>query len=93
MRASVLRWLFCLLLALPGAARAQQPDSEGFVKESLPPDMNPKKENISATPLVAAAYGFIWLAVLGFAVSVALRSRRLEEEVAALRRRLEGRGG
>jgi CcmD family protein len=51
------------------------------------------RENLPATPFVAAAYGFIWLAVLTYVVVTARRVRRVEGEIANLRRRVESGGG
>jgi|GEM_PF-2576068 len=50
-----------------------------------------KGESIPADRLVGAAYGFILLAFVTYAVSVALRGRRVEEELDALRKKLEGK--
>lgn len=91
---------FALALALScttpfvSAARAQapaaKPDAEGFVPEARPMDMTnaAAKENIPATPLVAGAYGFIWLAVLVYVGTVAARAGRLTKEVAVLQQKL-----
>jgi CcmD family protein len=38
---------------------------------------------------VAGAYGFIWLAFLGYVVVLARRTRRVHEEIEELRRKLE----
>ena len=84
------------LLGAPAAApTAPVPDKEGFVPESRPAEMGAARvdESVPAKPLVAAAYGFIWLAVLVYVGTVAVRARRLEQEVAALRARLDGKGG
>jgi CcmD family protein len=51
------------------------------------------RENLSATPFVAAAYGFIWIAILVFVVVTARRIRRVEGEIANLRRRVDPGGG
>ena len=92
--------LFALALAsctaFVPAARAQapaaqaKPDAEGFVPEARPMDMTnaAAKENIPATPLVAGAYGFIWLAVLVYVGTVAARAGRLTREVAVLQQKL-----
>jgi hypothetical protein len=80
-----------LLLAVGGVAvAAQQPkDNDGF--EPVNGDMMQRGESIPANRLVAAAYGFIFASVTVFAVSVAVRSRRVEEELAELKRKLESR--
>ena len=48
-----------------------------------------QQESIPAPALIGAAYGAIWLIVLAFVWSVLSRSRRLEEEIASLERRLD----
>ena len=45
-------------------------------------------ESIPAAPLVAVAYGFIWLAVRGFVVFTLQRTRKLEGEIADLAERI-----
>lgn len=64
------------------------PDSEGFVPDSRPANMTNVEEGIPAAPLVATAYGFIWLAVLVFVGLTARRTRQLETEIAQLAERL-----
>ena len=89
------RWLAgCVLglLTLGGPALSwAQPagkDKDGFEAVSRPPNMTVENESVPAGPLVAAAYGFIWAAVLVYAGSVAVRARRLNAEVEDLRRKL-----
>lgn len=76
---------------IKAGAGAPKADSEGFVPESRPADMTnaAAKENVPAAPLVATAYGFIWLAVLVYVGTVAARTTRLTGEVTALRRRID----
>jgi CcmD family protein len=64
------------------------PDSEGFVPDSRPANMTNVEEGIPAGPLVATAYGFIWLAVLVFVGLTARRTRQLETEIDQLAERL-----
>ena len=64
------------------------PDSEGFAPDSRPASMTNVEEGIPAGPLVATAYGFIWLAVLVFVGLTARRTRQLETEIAQLSERL-----
>ena len=73
-------------LAAPTVARAQnyQP-VEGHVRESIP-----------AAPFLAAAYAFIWLAVLIYVALVARRLGRVQGDMNELRRRVDrdlGGGG
>jgi len=76
--------------AAPGAVK---PDAEGFVPDSRPANMNTVDESIPAAPLVATAYGFIWLAVLGFVLVTLQRTRRLEQEIADLSERINNPSG
>lgn len=70
----------------PAGAKA---DDQGFVPESRPAEMTTTVEAwIPAGPLVATAYGFIWLMVLAFVVAVAVRTARVEREVAELASKL-----
>lgn len=68
-------------------------DSEGFVPDRRPANMNSVEEGLPAGPLVAAAYGFIWVAVLVFVGFTAMRTRQLETEVAQLAERLPPTAG
>lgn len=71
--------------AAPAAPAAPVPDKDGFVPESRPAEMTTNVEaGLPAVPLVAGAYGFIWLMVLAFVVSTALRTGRLEREIGEL---------
>lgn len=92
-----LRWLsaaaLCLAMATPalaGPPDEKDKDKEGWSAVSRPADMNPEAESVPAAPLVAGAYGFIWVAVLVYVGTVAQRARRLQAEVDALRKRLPG---
>jgi CcmD family protein len=48
-------------------------------------------ENIPAGKLLAAAYGFIWVAVVVYVVVLARGLARTNAEMAELRKRVEGR--
>lgn len=78
--------------AEPSAAApkaAPVPDAEGFVPESRPANMTTVDASIPAAPLVAVAYGFIWLMVFGFVVFTLQRTRKLEREIAELAERIK----
>ena len=94
-RATCLALLMFALLAAP--VRAQQPAGrqpqaqpptaaqEGFV----PVDQLPKpQDTIPAPRLVAAAYGFVWVAVLVYVWSVRRRLTTVEREMQAIGRRV-----
>jgi len=77
--------LLAALLAAPGAALAQppQPSPDEFVPmEEVPPE-----EQIPAINLVAAAYGFVWIVVVGYVWSLGRRLQKAEGEIADLERR------
>jgi CcmD family protein len=74
-------------LAQSVPAAAPQKDAEGFVPVNG--DMMQPGESIPASRLVALAYGFIFSAVLVYVASVARRSRRVEQEMDALKRKLQ----
>lgn len=73
-----------LLTAAPVAGSAIQPQPP---KEFVPVEEIPPGEQIPAINLVAAAYGFIWLAVLGYVWSINRRLRQVESEIADLEAR------
>ena len=83
-------WLAVLMLAVPAAAFAQQPPKppDGFV----PVDQLPGQEALPATPLVAAAYGVAWAAVLIYLFSIWKRLQTVEREMAEIARRIDGGG-
>jgi hypothetical protein len=79
-----------VLLALSAPAFAQAPpkqDADGY--EKVDGSMTAPGESIPAANLVAGAYGFIFAAVTVYAASIAARSRRVEEEMDELKRKLE----
>ncbi|MFO0574449.1 MAG: CcmD family protein [Polyangia bacterium] len=74
----------------PVAPVAPQPDKDGFVPESRPAEMTGSVEaGLPAVPLVAAAYGFIWLMVFGFVLSTLSRTSRLQREIRELAGKLD----
>jgi CcmD family protein len=81
MRASILS---AALLAAPAIVDAGQPQPP---KEFVPVDEVPPGEQIPAINMVAAAYGFAWVAVLGYVWSIARRLKDVETELADLESR------
>jgi len=77
-----------MLLAVPAVAFAQPPAQEGFV----PVDQLSGQEEIPAAPLVAAAYGIAWAAVLIYLFSIWKRLNAVEREMADVARRIEAGG-
>ena len=75
--------MFVLLLAgvVPLAAQQQPPAEFVPVKDA------PQAEQIPAMPLLGAAYGFIWVGLLGYVWSIARRLKTVELELASLESR------
>jgi len=73
------------LVAAGGADRvfAQQQPPPDFV----PVENAPAGEQIPAMPLLGAAYGFIWVGLLGYVWSLARRLRQVEAELTELESR------
>ena len=82
MRLRVFVLLACLMAA-PAGARAQQQPPPDFV----PVENAPQGEQIPAMPLLGAAYGFIWVGLLGYVWSLARRLQKVEAELAELESR------
>ena len=91
-------WLVAaLIVGLSVSAFAQTPPPqatpgtlEGFVRmsEAAP------REVLPATPLVFYAYAFVWLVLIGYVFSIWRRMARVEQDLAAVQRRLQdGAGG
>jgi len=81
---------FPLSAAFADPAPQAKPPGEQWEAADLRP-MQGKGETFASTTLVTAAYGFIWVAVLGFVASVWLRGRRVERELGELRAAIERR--
>lgn len=81
-------WMFVLVVFVTIASTTfagQPPAQEGFV----PVDQLPGQEQLPAAPLVAAAYGVAWAAVLVYVWTVWRRLGKVERELADVSRRLE----
>ena len=78
-------WLLCVcLIAMPIAAMAAQPPPSG---DFVPVDETVPGEQIPALPLIATAYGFIWVVLLGYVWTIGRRLQKVESELAALESR------
>lgn len=73
-----------MLAGAPAFSFAQTPAQEGFV----PVDQLPGQEELPAAPLVAAAYGVAWAAVLIYLFSIWKRLAAVEREMADVARRV-----
>ncbi|MEP7116585.1 MAG: CcmD family protein [Acidobacteriota bacterium] len=73
--------LMLAVLGAPALAAAQpKPSPDEFV----PISEIPAEEQIPAINLVAAAYGFVWVAVFGYVWSLGSRLKKAEDEIARL---------
>lgn len=79
-RIFVLSWF--LLVGTSGLGAQPQPPADFVPVENAPPG-----EQIPAMPLLGAAYGFIWVGVLGYVWSLARRLQKVEAELADLESR------
>ena len=78
-------WLLCVcLIAMPIATTAAQPPPSG---DFVPVDETVPGEQIPALPLIATAYGFIWVVLLGYVWTIGRRLQKVESELAALESR------
>jgi CcmD family protein len=80
----VIRVLICAaLLAMPTMASAQsQPPKQQ--EEFVPLSEIPPEEQIPAFTLVAAAYTFVWVVLIGYVWSVAKRLQKVESDLTSL---------
>ena len=74
--------LVLLLFASPSANGQPQPPKDFVAVDETAPG-----EQIPAIPLVASAYGFIWVVLLGYVWSLGRRLRKVEGELAELESR------
>jgi CcmD family protein len=82
MRLRILVLSIVLLGATPVFAQSNQPPPDFVPVENAPPG-----EQIPAMPLLGAAYGFIWVGLLGYVWSIAKRLKQVEIELADLESR------
>ena len=77
----VLMCAWLLLAPIAASAQPQPPKDFVAVDESQP------GEQIPAMPLIASAYGFIWIVLLGYVWSIGRRLQKVEGELADLETR------
>ena len=85
---------FALLLGGPALADepSKPPPAGGDdTWQQVNGDMMQPGESIPAVRLVAGAYGFIFAAVVVWVATVATRARKLEDEVEALKKRIQAK--
>ena len=73
-----------MLAGAPALAQPPSPAQEGFV----PVDQLPGEEELPAAPLVAAAYGVAWAAILIYLFSIWRRLGGVERDMHELARRI-----
>lgn len=79
---SLVAWFAVLFALSPGIALAQEFQKvEGALRPELP-----------SVPFVAAAYGFIWIAILVYVLAVARGLSKVRQDLADLRRKIDGAG-
>ena len=88
----VLSLALLMIFGVPTGGRllhaAQPPAQEGFV----PADQLQDQEQLPAAPLIAAAYGVAWGAVLIYVWFLWRRLARVERELADVARRIDAGG-
>ena len=76
--------MMCAWLLLAPAALSAQPQPP---KDFVAVDETAPGEQIAAMPLIASAYGFIWIVLLGYVWSIGRRLQKVEGELAELESR------
>lgn len=67
----------------PAVAAQPKPSPDEFVPlEEVPPE-----EQIPAFGLIGAAYGFVWVVVIGYVWTLGRRLQKAEQDIAALERK------
>ena len=85
MKRTLALFLFAFVIIAAGHLHGWQPPSkDGFV----PVEQLGNQEQLPATPLVAAAYGVAWGAVLVYVWTIWRRLARVEREIAEVSRRI-----
>ena len=70
------------------------PTPQAATEEFRPMSELAPREVLPAAPLVFYAYAFVWLALIGYVFSIWRRMTRVEQDLAAVQRRLQdGTGG
>jgi CcmD family protein len=82
--------LFVLLVWMPLAAQqpqpqpAPQPAPPAATDEFVPISQLPPQDQLPAAPLLVTAYAFVWIALMGYLVSVGRRLTKVQHEVERL---------
>jgi CcmD family protein len=90
-RAIIVALLLLTVMAVAPLMRVQQPQTpaaqEGFVPAK---DLPSPQDQVPAAPLVMIAYAVAWAAILIYVWSIWQRLNRVQQEIAAVSRRVEG---
>ncbi|PYR68255.1 MAG: hypothetical protein DMF88_09935 [Acidobacteria bacterium] len=86
MRVAVL--LALLFVATPAFAQQPQPQPQpappAATDEFVPISQLPPQDQLPAAPLLVTAYAFVWVALMGYLVSVGRRLTKVQHEVERL---------
>jgi len=86
MRAALL--LVLLFAATPAFAQQPQPQPQpappAATEEFVPISQLPPQDQLPAAPLLVTAYAFVWVALMGYVVSVGRRLTKVQREVERL---------
>jgi CcmD family protein len=77
-----------LMGTFAGVASALQPASQGDFE---PVSAAPKVETLPAGTMLVTAYTFVWVALVVYVFTLWRRSQKLEQDLADLERRAQGR--
>lgn len=82
-------------LSMTAGAQTQPPPAQppASVDEFVPLSEAAPREVLPATPLVFYAYGFVWVALLGYVFTIWRRMAQVERDLADVQRRLKDGGG
>src|SRR5688572_10770142 len=88
------RWLVGAVILIAGLslsvfAQTQPPPTPAATDEFLKMSEAAPREVLSATPLVFYAYAFVWLALIVYVFTIWRRMARVEQDLAAVQRRLQ----
>jgi hypothetical protein len=81
-------WLLAFVAAA-SLVMAQPAPVPGTQDEFVPASQLPAGEQMPAAPMVIAAYGFVWVALLVYVWSIWRRVQTVEHDIAELSRRVD----
>ena len=81
-------------IVMNAQGQAQPPaQTPAAANEFLPMSQAAPREVLPATPLVFYAYAFVWVALIGYVFLMWRRMARMEQDLAAVQRRLQDEAG